>query len=174
LYGSENIGAGMKRIIALIDFAPATSAVLDVARDLARALQSELFLVHVCVPPSELEQDEAPEVPEAPELQVAAGDRRRRDMEVLKLALRKEGINVQSAVNCEPRPGASPVAKILEEISRLRPELVVIGSHARGRLHHFLAAGTTDMVVRNAICPIVLVPARTAEKLVILPAENNL
>ncbi|HEX4792365.1 MAG TPA: universal stress protein [Humisphaera sp.] len=154
----------MKRIMALIDFSPITAAVLSIASDMARAFDGELILLHVATAQSELASDEARhETLSDADPQTDIAHASERQMSVLKLALNKVGVNVTVIVAPDPRPGASPIAKIAEQIARHSPDLIVLGSHGHGRLHQLLAGSTSDAVMRRAVCPVVLVPFRMAD-----------
>jgi nucleotide-binding universal stress UspA family protein len=118
------------------------------------------LLVHVIIPHSELierdvEEDDATET---------GGDRaHHRQTEILKIALNKEGVNAVAVVVPAKRPGAGPIEPILQELARRTPDLVVMGSHGHGRLHHLLGS-VTDTVIRNALCPVVIVPSHKRQK----------
>jgi nucleotide-binding universal stress UspA family protein len=150
----------MKRIMALIDFSDVTPAVVKMARDIALAFNSELLLVHVIVPRSELAEDEIRDDDSA-EHDVTRFHHRQ--LEILKIALGKEGINAVPVVVPSDRPQNHPTGKILAEITRLSPDLVVIGSHSHGWLHQLIAGSVTDGVARKSHCPVLIVPSRKAE-----------
>jgi nucleotide-binding universal stress UspA family protein len=64
-------------------------------------------------------------------------------------------------------PVADPVLVMghtADEILRLAgdddAELIVVGSHGHGGLHHLLVGSTTDALLRRATVPVVVVPAR--------------
>jgi len=149
-------GAVMNRIMALIDLSEMTPAIVKVARDMARAFNGELLLVHVIVPPSELSESESRErdFPTGKDPRV-----HERQMDILKLTLIKEGINAVAVVVQAKRPGASPLEPILAKVAELAPDLIIMGSHGHGRLHH-LAGSATDTMVRRAPCPVLIVPNR--------------
>ncbi|HWE02143.1 MAG TPA: universal stress protein [Tepidisphaeraceae bacterium] len=151
----------MKRIMALIDFSDVTPAVVSIARNMSRALMSELVLVHVVesetpLGDGEIQEDLSPES--------NARRSRRREMEIVKLALKKEGIDAKTRIVEADSLRDNVVRRIFAEVAEFSPDLIVIGSHGHGRLYHFLVGGVADTVVRKAACPVLIVPSRKAEK----------
>lgn len=53
----------------------------------------------------------------------------------------------------------NPARKILEEIDRLAPNLVLLGYSRRGRIQRLLHGGVADAVVRRSDRPLLLVPS---------------
>lgn len=52
------------------------------------------------------------------------------------------------------------VETILERAERAEADLIVVGSHGHGKLYTTLLGSVSEGVVRNARCPVLLVPAR--------------
>ncbi|HET6251911.1 MAG TPA: universal stress protein [Tepidisphaeraceae bacterium] len=149
----------MTRIMALIDFSQVTPAVVRMARDMARAFAAELLLVHVveseCEPMEKGPEDLAP---------AAVANRcHKREMEIISVALKKEGVNASVRILEAISPGQTIVGKILHEIGEVKPQVVVIGSHGHGRLHQLVAGSVSDTIMRKACCPVLLVPSRMVE-----------
>ena len=65
-----------------------------------------------------------------------------------------EGITLEYAV----RPG-QPLAVVLEEADRFRPDLIVMAASGRSRVARFFVGSTADRVIRQAPCPVMVVPA---------------
>jgi len=143
----------MKRIVALIDFSDVTPGVIRLARDMARAFNCELSLLHVVESQSDFADAEDPQDVST---QAHALGARHREMEILGMELKKEGVDATTTIAKAPHDRVD--SKILEEIVRLSPDLIVIGSHGHGRLYRLLCGSASDTVVRKAVCPVVLVP----------------
>jgi nucleotide-binding universal stress UspA family protein len=118
-------------------------------------LNCELLLFHVVVSPSELSDDDS-ESGDSDENSASRAEHRR--LEILRIALTKEGVNAVASVVTSNRPDDKPVDRILQEMSRLSPDLIVVGSHGHGRIHQLLAGSVADRVMRKAACPVVFVP----------------
>lgn len=65
-----------------------------------------------------------------------------------------EGVTLEYAV----RPG-QPLAVVLEEAERFRPDLIVMAASGRSRVARFFVGSTADRVIRQAPCPVMVVPA---------------
>jgi nucleotide-binding universal stress UspA family protein len=63
----------------------------------------------------------------------------------------------------ETRMGA-PADEILAYAKRHAIDLIVVGSHARGRLASTILGSVADAVVRDATCPVMIVPLRPARR----------
>ncbi|HZK82182.1 MAG TPA: universal stress protein [Humisphaera sp.] len=149
----------MKRILALIDFSSVTAAVVKIARDLARAFDGELTLVHVVQTESDFD-DAAVEENRAGLAVTRLAHQR--EMEILTIALRKEGITVAAHVVEARSPGENVIGKILKELAKLSPDLVVLGSHGHGRLYQLLVGSVTDTVIHKVAYPVLIVPSSKA------------
>lgn len=56
------------------------------------------------------------------------------------------------------RPG-QPLAVVLEEAERFKPDLIVMAASGRSRVARFFVGSTADRVIRQAPCPVMVVPA---------------
>ena len=59
------------------------------------------------------------------------------------------------ATSC--RPGL-PVAEILNESQRIGCDLIVLAASGRSRVARFVMGSTADQIIRQATCPVVVVP----------------
>lgn len=66
------------------------------------------------------------------------------------------GITLEYAV----RPGP-PLSVVLEEAERFTPDLIVMAASGRSRVARFFVGSTADRVIRQASCPVLVVPADT-------------
>lgn len=142
----------MKRILVPVDFSAMTDAVTGMGAALAQALGAELFLLHVAQPepefityepgPASVRQAVAREISEE-----------HRKLHALDKQLEAKGLRVTSLVI-----QGYTVEKILQEIERLRIDLVIMGSHGHGALFHLLLGSVSEGVLRKAKCPVLIVP----------------
>ena len=151
----------MKRIVALADFSDVTSDLVNLAGRMARDTGAELVLLHVAMPDADIvngkDREDRSREGIAGELK-----RRHHELQVLQLVLNKLGVNVLPLLVRSDSPRGNPVPKIVEELDRLAPDLVVMGSHGHGRLYELLVGSVTAAVVRRARRPIRLVPSPRA------------
>ncbi|WP_395751332.1 universal stress protein [Prosthecobacter sp.] len=138
----------MNTVLALIDFSDVSSKVLEHARTLAKAFESEVILVHV-VPPEPLVVDfEPPAVP--PDVFEA----RQKELSIMRDALAKEGVHASAQVF-----GGLLQVTLLEQIGRIDPDVIVMGSHGHGSLYHLIVGSVTEGIIRNAQRPVVIIPS---------------
>jgi nucleotide-binding universal stress UspA family protein len=83
-------------------------------------------------------------------------DRERRQLDEVVGEVRAEHPDV--AIRAELVKHSAPVA--LEEASKTAA-MLVLGSHGRGRLLKLLVGSVTEHCLREADCPVVVIPART-------------
>jgi len=149
----------MKRILAPVDFSPVTEAVVATVEIIAKACQSKIFLIHV-----------APELdPALKNVQVPQHDR-----DTVAHMLRKEHRDLQGFAEnltehqCDAEAlmveGHGTVEKILDEAHSLQVDLIVLGSHGHGKLHHMLLGSTSEGILRKTSIPVLIVPTIHSEK----------
>jgi nucleotide-binding universal stress UspA family protein len=66
--------------------------------------------------------------------------------------LRSKGLKVTTAVE-----QGDPVSKIIDAASKWRADLIVVGSHGRKGLEHFLLRGVSEAVARHPMCSVEVV-----------------
>ena len=143
----------MKTILAAIDFSDVTEHLVEVARDIARAHEAALYLLHV----EESEPDFVGYEPGPQHVrdQVAhEAVRHFKDENSLRDKLRAEGIDAHSMVVQGPF-----VEKVLAEAARFSVDLIVVGSHGHGAVYHLLLGSVTEGIIKGAKCPVLVVPA---------------
>lgn len=136
----------LRRILLATDLSPASESATDQALALARELRATLLVVSVI----------DPEITTALRGLVERMDQRRAAREAAAQALvargRRAGIAVSFLV-WEGEPGPAIVDAARSEAA----DLVVVGSHGRGRVERFVLGSVSDHVVRHAPCPILIV-----------------
>jgi nucleotide-binding universal stress UspA family protein len=144
----------MTHLVAAVDFAEPTDAIVATAGRLAAALGASVTLIHVAEPdPAFVGYSGGPDVVRE---QVAAElHRKRRELETLAERLRSAGIEATPHVI----QGAM-VETIIEMALNRQAELIVMGSHGRGAVLEILVGSVSEGVIRRAPCPVVVIPAR--------------
>lgn len=143
-----------KTIVVAIDFSGTSDDAVRTVREIARDYYSQVHLVHVV--PEPLQQ---PWAIDAAGIDVT--DMRRRWIEeaerkldaiALELALPERVIR---SVVVGPAPG-----EIVRYAKEAGADLIVMGTHGYGPVRRFLLGSVADRVVREASCPVLLVPHR--------------
>ncbi len=142
-----------RNILVPIDFSDITQSVLAEARRFARQFGGKITLIHVAAPEPDFI---GYEVGPAYIRDSVARHLREEHLTLQKHqdTFRQEGLEVTSMLV----PGV-PVRKIVAEVDRLKPDLIIIGSHGHGALYHLLMGSVAEAVVKHASCPVLIVPA---------------
>ncbi len=139
-----------------IVFTPATVRALALATSLARFYDSTVRLVH-STPPLHTATVYTGPVALPSALIQEIHDRARITSTAALEQLGPvfgQGLRLEYAV----RPG-QPLAVILEETERFKPDLIVMAASGRSRVARFFVGSTADRVIRQASCPVLVVPA---------------
>lgn len=142
-----------KNILVGVDFSTGSERALEQAVVLATSLNAHLNVVHVYEPIAMV----------APEAVLLTGEvqgqmeaeRQQRTATLAEWALRFVGDRVPCTTHVVD--GMSLDA-MLGEIQRLKPELVVVGSHGRGALMRMLMGSVSTALCHRSPVPVVVVP----------------
>jgi nucleotide-binding universal stress UspA family protein len=162
----------MKCILVPIDFSDITPRVIDLARQLAKALDAEIHLVHVkeltaAATPGTLGYSLAgmPELapmsgvpvpgfqpmPEA----VSEEDQGQKS----KLARWQEEIAQDGIKVSLHEPTGEVAEEILDQSDELNADLIMMGTHGHGAMYNLLVGSATKGVLKHSTRPVLLVPA---------------
>ena len=154
-------------ILLAVELVEDDRPLLEVAELQAKALGAKLYLVHVMPPeadfvglPKEAEAnpaspDDDAQVGYAYDREVAA-DRARtahEKLHAMRDRLAAAGLTVTALLIEGPA-----AEKIAEEARRLGCDLIVVGAHQRGLLGKWLHGSTSRELLRDAPCPVLVVP----------------
>ena len=136
----------IRRIVLATDLSDASAAATEQALQLARDLRAELLVVSVIDPDSPLSGGPA----------LARMDQRRAAREVAAQGVvvqgRRAGVSVTFLV-WEGAPGPAIVDAAISEAA----DLVIVGTHGRGRVGRMVLGSVSDHVIRHAPSPVLIV-----------------
>jgi nucleotide-binding universal stress UspA family protein len=149
-----------KNILFLTDFTDASKAAMAYAVGLARHSNAQLYPAHACNPVI-LTETAAPDI-----LQEVEDNSRERLSRLAK----------ETGVACIPLFARGPVeAAVPHWITEHGIDLVVMGTHGRRGLKHFIMGSIAEGIFRNATCPVLTVgPHVTARPYHDFKVENIL
>jgi nucleotide-binding universal stress UspA family protein len=122
---------------------------------LAKREGASLLLLHVLTPPSPFSAHSGPPPSSYLELLVAARREARRRLAAALARARAAGPRAQAKL---VEGGAAE--QILRISQRWRPDVIVIGTHGRSGVRHFLMGSVAEHVVRRASRPVLTVRGR--------------
>jgi nucleotide-binding universal stress UspA family protein len=131
-----------------VDFSSSTHLLYEKTLELAKAFHSQVYLVHVVLPNENCDNTSSGEVgsefaDESMSINQLANQFRDQDIETHALLL--EGV-------------ASRL--ILDEARRLDADIIVMGSHGHGAILGVLMGDVSQSVLKEATCPVLIVPTR--------------
>jgi len=145
----------MDNILAAIDFSDITPTVVDKAAEIARCFSSKLWLIHIAAPdPDFVGYGTGPQSKR--DWRAKTLREEHRYIQDKALELERSGINVTPLL-----VQGTTVETILQEASKLKAGMIVIGSHGHGALYKALVGSVSAGIIRQASCPVLIVPAKT-------------
>lgn len=144
---------GMKTILVPVDLSAATPRVCAAACDLAKLIGGRIRLLHVVPPPPVMMNDYyAFDTGHLAQAMAAVEQNATRQLRVLARRVAR-----RCPVQTVQLTGA-PVSTILAQAKSARPAYIVLGSHGHGAVFDLLVGSTTTGVLRQARCPVLVVP----------------
>ena len=148
----------MKSILVAVDFSEISDRVLQAAINLASAVKSKVILLHV-----------APREPDIFGHQLTRKvitepipeDVRERYDNLMESAKRLEdaGVAVTPLLVRGDR-----VHAIMREVEQEKADLIVMGAHGRGGLYKRLVGSVSEGVMREARCPVLIIPTKVLQE----------
>ena len=141
-------------ILVAVDLSAAATPVLQAAHAYAIAAKANLWLIHVAEPdpdfvgyqagPPTVRQDVATQFRHA-----------HKELQTRAEALRQVGLTVTPLLVQGPT-----AATLLKEAERIKADMIIVGSHGHGAVRHLLVGSVTEDILKQARCPVVVVPVR--------------
>ena len=148
----------MNTILACVDFSALTDRMIETVVDLARPCGASVHLLHVVGKrPEKAEHVVSSE--SSPDL----ARRRReaqRDLDKLAAELVDQGLDVKAVI-----AQGAVVDAIVEHAGKVDADMLVMGSHGTGAVYHLVVGSVAGGVLDHMDTPVLLVPAREAEKI---------
>jgi nucleotide-binding universal stress UspA family protein len=143
-------------IVVAVDFSETSADTIDAALELARGQQDRVHLVHVVADVfRSMGITEAPAIDWA-EVQRNWIDQARTQLVGLAAGCKLDPRRVTTAVEV-----GSPAAEIVRYAHEHAAQVIVLGSHGHGVVRRFMLGSVADRVLRQATCPVMLVPHRS-------------
>lgn len=142
----------MKTLLVALDFSDALPGVVEAAAAMAKALSARMVLLHVAAPePAFVGFEPGPQFVRDSVARELSGEHRR--LQAIEKGLRERGLEVTALL-----VAGYPAGQIVHEAEKLEAGMIVMGSHGHGALRHLLVGSVTEGVLRQAQCPVLVVP----------------
>jgi nucleotide-binding universal stress UspA family protein len=131
----------LKQVLVAVDFDEMSNVALTYARSLARAFGARLHVLHVM---------------ENPFLRPMANDPRAIEAGVTKRLLDTLTDDDRTVLHAVPvlRTSDSPAEEVVKYAQAEQIDLIILGTHGRPGVAHFLMGSVAEKVVRTAPCPV--------------------
>jgi nucleotide-binding universal stress UspA family protein len=144
--------AAPKHILVPVDFSVLSAQAVDYAVELAKALGAKITLLHAYEPP-------AIGYPDTAGLALEVAEACRRSAETALDTEARERAASGLSLTHELRQGPAWI-EIVEAAKERGADLIVMGTHGRGGLSHFLLGSVAERVVRSSPIPVLTVRGR--------------
>jgi len=141
-----------RRIVCTTDFSEASDRAVEEAATLAKALGSELTILHVRAPTPPPPTGLFPTEEQIAKAHAVVTEKLQRDLEALR---DRHGLGPETTL--AQRDDPSPVEGILNFVEENDIDLVVIATAGRSGLQRWLIGSVTERVVRHAKCAVLTV-----------------
>lgn len=139
-----------------LEFAPASERAVQIAAGIARGSGGILRMIHA-TPPLQMGSIYTGPVGVPAKVLTEIHDRAK-VTSLQALGILKDRHCSGVTVELEARPGVA-LDVVLEEASQFGADLVVMAASGRSRVARFFVGSTADRVIRQAECPVLVVPA---------------
>jgi nucleotide-binding universal stress UspA family protein len=148
----------MATTLAFVDFSDSMTTVVRMARQIAHTFGMKLILMHVSTPDADAE---GAKMRTDVSRQGVAREMHKyhRELEILAIECTKFGVETCAVLARGHSSRGSPVRKMLREMNRVKPSLIVMGTHQHGRLFETMFGSASSKVIHKAPCPILLIPS---------------
>jgi nucleotide-binding universal stress UspA family protein len=146
----------LRKILAPIDFSPASKNALNYAVRFAEEFAGELTLLHVLEPDSTTGFAAVPEATAFVEMDIVAAGKNLRALiaSVSNGKIKKPHWKVRAGI---------PSHEIVEVAKEMDVDLIIVATHGYTGWKHFCIGSTAERVVRAAPCPVLVVREKEYE-----------
>jgi nucleotide-binding universal stress UspA family protein len=150
---SETAMILLKHILVATDFSEPSEAALAYGQELARTFGARLTVLHITDNVAARAYGADGYVVADPDLQEQVDASARAQVDGLLSAEDREVLQAQGIV----RSSSGPAAAIVDWARESGADLIVVGTHGRGTVAHFLMGSVAERIVRTAPCPVLTV-----------------
>ena len=143
----------LKTVLVATDFGEPSAVALTYGRELARTFGAALHVLHVAADISASAGAWPGLVPDVGQLQSGIEENARQQLATLISDQDRQALHTQTVVVTS----AATARSIVEYAEETQADIIVVGTHGRGTMAHFVIGSVADRVVRSAPCPVLVV-----------------
>jgi nucleotide-binding universal stress UspA family protein len=165
--GIEVVMITLKNILVATDFSETSTAAFAYARQFARTFKAKLHVLHVAGNVFEAAIGTEMYAADFAGMQQDVEDTARQQLELVVAPEDRRTLDVATVL----RTSNMPAYEIVAYAVNANIDLIVLGTHGRSGMSHFLLGSVAERVVRTASCPVLTVRG-TAPAAMVLRAEQ--
>ena len=139
-------------ILVAIDLSSASQKILAEAKTLALALHAKACLLHVIEGEPDFLDDE-PDLINSSDQGQQEFPQEHKDLQKEVDGLRQSGIETKGLLS-----QGTVVDVILQKSKQLEIDIIIVGTHGHGGVHHMIFGSVSEGVLRNTSCPVFVIP----------------
>ncbi|MFP4499083.1 MAG: universal stress protein [Vulcanimicrobiota bacterium] len=139
------------RILCPTDFSNASYQAVEVANEMAKLFNSELFLLHV-VSPVPVPSAPVPTMYNVPLYRKELADSAEHSLQVMVEEIVDENLTVHQVII-----KGEPARDVVKFASENNIDLIVISSHSEEKIHDFLFGSVADKIIRTSSSPVLTI-----------------
>jgi Universal stress protein UspA and related nucleotide-binding proteins len=139
-------------ILVAIDLSSASQKILDKAKTIALALPAKVCLLHVIEGDPDF-LDYEPDPQDTSDQGQQEFPPEYKDLQKEVDGLRQSGIDTKGLLT-----QGSIVDVILQKSKQLEIDIIIVGTHGHGGVHHMIFGSVSEGVLRNSSCPVLVIP----------------
>ena len=143
-------------ILVAIDLSGASQKILDKAKTIASALPAKVCLLHVIEGDPDFLDDEPDDEPNSQSTSAQGQQefpQEYKDLHKEVDGFRQSGIDTKGLLS-----QGSVVDVILQKSKQLGIDIIIVGTHGHGGVHHMIFGSVSEGVLRNTSCPVLVIP----------------
>lgn len=139
-------------VLVAIDLSNASQKILDKAKTLALALPAKVCLLHVIEGDPDFLDDE-------PDSQGTSNQGQQEFPQEHKYLQKEVDELRQSGIDTKGLLSQGPIVDvILQKAKQLEIDIIIVGTHGHGGVHHMIFGSVSEGVLRNTTCPVLVIP----------------
>jgi len=139
-------------ILVAIDLSGASHKILDKVKILALSLSAKVCLLHVVEYDTDFPDDE-PDSQDTSDHSPQEFSKEHKELQKEVDKLRESGIDTKGILT-----QGSIVDVILRKAKQLKIDIIIVGTHGHGGVHHMIFGSVSEGVLRNTSCPVLVIP----------------